>query len=258
MKLGLASDLHLDFADINPQFYDWRGDVLLLAGDVGEEDYLRKHGHAFFDQTSKMATYVLYILGNHEYYDSELDVADGHLEQFLEQWPNIISLKNRSIQIDHLDIFGSTMWTDYHGSPIAELVAQNELNDFQHIRHKGKGYKKILPRDILREHQLASNAMMDFLGKDTGGFKVVMTHHAPSMRSVPDRHRHNYELNKAYCNHFERLIENTPDLVAWVHGHTHDYFDYEIAQARIMCNPRGYPGERPSILPPYQPLTFFL
>ena len=26
----------------------------------------------------------------------------------------------------------------------------------------------------------------------------------------------------------------------WVHGHTHDTFDYAIRGTRVICNPRGY------------------
>lgn len=26
----------------------------------------------------------------------------------------------------------------------------------------------------------------------------------------------------------------------WVHGHTHDSFDYMIGSTRVLCNPRGY------------------
>jgi hypothetical protein len=26
----------------------------------------------------------------------------------------------------------------------------------------------------------------------------------------------------------------------WIHGHTHDSFDYRVADTRIACNPRGY------------------
>jgi predicted phosphodiesterase len=32
----------------------------------------------------------------------------------------------------------------------------------------------------------------------------------------------------------------------WIHGHTHDPFDYEINGTRVICNPRGYPGENAS------------
>jgi hypothetical protein len=26
----------------------------------------------------------------------------------------------------------------------------------------------------------------------------------------------------------------------WVHGHTHDSFDYVVNGTRVVCNPRGY------------------
>ena len=26
----------------------------------------------------------------------------------------------------------------------------------------------------------------------------------------------------------------------WVHGHTHDTFDYLVKGTRVICNPRGY------------------
>lgn len=26
----------------------------------------------------------------------------------------------------------------------------------------------------------------------------------------------------------------------WIHGHTHDSFDYRLNGTRVLCNPRGY------------------
>ena len=26
----------------------------------------------------------------------------------------------------------------------------------------------------------------------------------------------------------------------WLHGHTHESFDYNIKNTRVVCNPRGY------------------
>ena len=28
-------------------------------------------------------------------------------------------------------------------------------------------------------------------------------------------------------------------LVLWVDGHTHDSFDYQVDNCRVVCNPRG-------------------
>ena len=29
-------------------------------------------------------------------------------------------------------------------------------------------------------------------------------------------------------------------VLLWIHGHTHDVFDYRVQGARVVCNPRGY------------------
>jgi hypothetical protein len=26
----------------------------------------------------------------------------------------------------------------------------------------------------------------------------------------------------------------------WIHGHTHESFDYVVSGTRVVCNPRGY------------------
>jgi len=33
-----------------------------------------------------------------------------------------------------------------------------------------------------------------------------------------------------------------PQIKLWVHGHTHDPYDYVIGETRVVCNPRGYIG----------------
>ncbi|BEP38497.1 hypothetical protein GmRootV59_54220 (plasmid) [Variovorax sp. V59] len=38
----------------------------------------------------------------------------------------------------------------------------------------------------------------------------------------------------------EMPIEFFQEPVLWVHGHTHDSFDYQVGGRRVACNPRGY------------------
>ena len=40
------------------------------------------------------------------------------------------------------------------------------------------------------------------------------------------------------------MMELTDNIKLWVHGHTHDEFDYKIGITRVVCNPRGYPKEK--------------
>jgi predicted phosphodiesterase len=49
-------------------------------------------------------------------------------------------------------------------------------------------------------------------------------------------------LNPAFASRLEDVIEMyQADL--WIYGHTHVACDYEIYGTRVVCNPRGYPGE---------------
>jgi Icc-related predicted phosphoesterase len=52
----------------------------------------------------------------------------------------------------------------------------------------------------------------------------------------------NDPLNPAFASRLESLIEEYQPAL-WIHGHTHDPCDYELFRTRIVCNPRGYPGE---------------
>jgi Icc-related predicted phosphoesterase len=69
---------------------------------------------------------------------------------------------------------------------------------------------------------------------------VVVTHHAPSARSVNPKYEGDY-LNPAFAS--EILGADGVDAPLWIHGHMHDAVDYTVGKTRVVCNPRGYPGE---------------
>jgi len=65
-----------------------------------------------------------------------------------------------------------------------------------------------------------------------------VTHHAPSIQSIVDRYRAD-PVSAAFASNMDDFIlEHKPLL--WIHGHTHESFDYEIGKTRVVCNPRGY------------------
>ncbi len=45
----------------------------------------------------------------------------------------------------------------------------------------------------------------------------------------------------AFARNLDSLVEQAE---YWIHGHTHDSFDYGLGMCRVMCNPRGYPVNR--------------
>lgn len=253
---GLASDLHMDFAEMNPEFFDWRGDVLLLAGDLAEEDHLRKM-HDFWDRVADMAPEIYTIAGNHEFYGSEIDVAHDHLREYLSNYPHIHILENDFVYTNGVYLFGSTLWSDFErGSPVSMWDVGRRLNDYQHIRNKRDGYRKINTHEIYYKHQRSLEYLTEFLSDQTDPLPVVvMTHHAPSFQSI----RKDYvgdSLNGGYASSLENLILDHPRIKAWVHGHIHTYKDYMIGDCRVMCNARGYPGERSDKYGPYEVKPF--
>lgn len=69
---------------------------------------------------------------------------------------------------------------------------------------------------------------------------MVVTHHAPSGRSVPGDER-GHERWPAYASNLEPLIHRLEPAL-WIHGHIHEPQDYMIGKTRIVSNPRGYGG----------------
>ena len=79
------------------------------------------------------------------------------------------------------------------------------------------------------------------LAEQFDGPVCVATHHYPSANSVPHRFDDD-PLTPAFSSRLEWLIEKYQPAL-WVHGHTHDSFDYNIGNTRVICNPAGYDHE---------------
>lgn len=67
---------------------------------------------------------------------------------------------------------------------------------------------------------------------------VVITHHAPSLRSVNPRFKGSL-LNACFASETDDLVQGDK-AVLWIHGHMHDCLDYTLNGTRVVCNPRGY------------------
>ena len=63
-------------------------------------------------------------------------------------------------------------------------------------------------------------------------------YHAPSPKSIHQRFAGS-PLNASFVSDAEYLIDASR-VRLWIHGHTHNSFDYLLNGTRVVCNPRGY------------------
>lgn len=68
----------------------------------------------------------------------------------------------------------------------------------------------------------------------------MITHFSPTFQSCSEQYRTS-SINDGFHSDLNWLIEEIAPSM-WIHGHTHDVFDYHIGKTRVICNPRGYFG----------------
>lgn len=233
MRLHILSDLHTEFADFT--FPNVDADVVVLAGDIGV-------GLGGIEWAAKKFPIqpVIYVLGNHEYYDHDTSLLN---EIIKESPPNIHVLNDDTITLDGVRFIGSTLWTDFrlHGDGqawFARQQANQAMTDFTSIKHRGL---RFTPDDSVELHEASRRWIESELGDSFEGATVVVTHHLPAMMSVAKRFG-NDPLNAAFASRLEDVIEKHQPAL-WIHGHTHVPCDYQLFETRVVCNPRGYPRE---------------
>jgi predicted phosphodiesterase len=259
MKIAIMSDLHLEcdsraFHDRDAKarkagefnFYlgppQPNADILVLAGDI-------HNGAQAVDWANRsFALPVVLIAGNHEAYGHELFRSIAYSRQIAHA-PNMhVAFLERATWMhtsaagESARFIGTTLWTDFglHGAPQASMeIAESKLDDFRDIKiERGERVRVLHPSDTIRLHKAAVAFLHRELRQPFNGMTIVVTHYAPSPKSVAAKYK-NDSLTPAFASNLEELIlAYRPDL--WVHGHMHDSFDYVIGRTRIVCNPRGY------------------
>jgi hypothetical protein len=149
-------------------------------------------------------------------------------------------LDNDELVIDEVRFLGATLWTDFQlfgGQNRLECMreAQSSLNDFRVIH---EGSRHFSPMDSVVLHEQSIKWLKGKLDTPFNGQTVVVTHHLPSSLSVANRYKADL-LSACFASNLDSLMDGTK-VQLWVHGHTHDNFDYELNGTRVMCNPRGY------------------
>ncbi len=92
-------------------------------------------------------------------------------------------------------------------------------------------------RKMIRRHEESRAFINETLSVPFAGKTVVVTHHAPSIRSIHPDYKEDISSTAFASDLTGMITEREPDI--WIHGHVHHFLDYEIAKTRILCNPKG-------------------
>jgi Icc-related predicted phosphoesterase len=242
MKLFVISDLHIEFGtNWNPP-KDLDADVIILAGDI-------HNGRKAFEWINRKfpGKQVIYVAGNHEYYNHQHPGLRVQLNMEAHKYPNIHFLDDTSVEIGGILFIGATLWTDYklfNSPPYSMHMCNEGMTDHDVIT---MGRQRFMAEDARELHTESVKFIEEELFKVRNVSTVdkqktvVITHHCPSAMSVAPRFKMN-EITPGFASDLSELIfKYEPTL--WIHGHTHDAFDYELGVTRVVCNPHGYPRE---------------
>ena len=269
MKISLVSDVHLEFGDLDFD-NDQGAEVLILGGDIcvahditqrdpygvmGPE-YRSNRFHDFFQRCHARFPHVIYIVGNHEYYNGDFATAFAHLKDVLGYLPNLHVLEKESITIGDITFLCGTLWTDMNAEdPDTLYRIRRHMNDFRIIRdsrnpvhykdpegvfHTREG--RFSPETSVEEHRAMLKFVEESITANPTAKYVVVGHHSPSRSSTHPQYADQTMVNGAYSSNLDEFIMDRPQIKLWTHGHTHHEFDYMIGSCRVMCNPRGYDG----------------
>lgn len=235
MRFSLISDMHINHPQPKTPYDKFEKNVI-VAGDtdngLGGLKFLTKLRNKGFD--------VFAIDGNHEHYSnrSQGRTPEQTIERFRSSNPNLW-------EFGGIPAIGTNGWY-----PVRyPQTWYGYMND---------GYYGFLDDDYgvaaMHVNHLAA-VDYDFLNLQLEGVKdkcVVVTHTAPCLETLNPEFEGSFTNDWYYNPLMYRLLEAFSDkILVWCHGHTHAKNEAVVEGVRVVCNPRGYPGENPD----WEPLT---
>jgi predicted phosphodiesterase len=232
MRIRVLSDLHLEVAAFDPPAAE--AEVVVLAGDI-------HNGAAGVEWAKRnFSAPVVFVAGNHEPFDAEFHATAADLKR-AAAGSNVHVLDCDEVVLEGVRFLGCALWSDFelYGPTEREAMLESLRRVAPDFRVIAFGERRFTTDDWVALHHAHRAWLEARLAGAHDGPTVVVTHFLPHPGSIAPRFA-THPLNPAFASDLAPLVTRA-DL--WIHGHTHAASDYRVGAARVVCNPRGYPGE---------------
>lgn len=250
ISLRIYSDIHQEIREVDESFFNIavldneKDQILILAGDYDQinrlnkpfkESMLRKE---MFKSLCERFKYVLYVFGNHEYYQGKIggSYSDKNLS-FSHDIPNlhILSRYTPSVYIDGIKFVGATLWTSLNN---VSYLDKYKVSDVSKIKQFNKGRFGHLQKDfVVSEHEQDLKWIKNEIkGEDN----VVVITHYPPIHIVDPRYKNDIWKDHN-CNQLNDFILENKQIRLWVCGHVHqkDLLIKNVGETKIFMNTIG-------------------
>lgn len=252
MDFLLVSDLHIDENNFDIKEFDREENkdrILLNLGDTFTyTPFAAKHIVGMMNKLSHYFKYVVFCLGNHDFYGQTIHkmYEDVYKELKLRDNPKLIFLDGKTIFTvpnANIEIFGDVLW-----SWMPPQSKEQNIEDYMKILSSiDGGHLKFSETNTINKNSLDS--IKNFLQNGNGKTKIVATHFPPKYydQGFPISWLTYYFHNDNTTD--EWFDESWMDNVIWCHGHTHTRYTKKYMNSYIYSNARGY-----SLKPKYFPM----
>jgi predicted MPP superfamily phosphohydrolase len=257
MFFHILSDIHLEFLKsvntiddlikVYPNLYyncnriENKEKYLILAGDIGyptSENY-----HNFLKSCGDEYKEVFCVLGNHEYYNSEIKYIQDYVKTTFKNLENIHFLIDEELFLgseEDVVILGTTLWTNI--DRYSSSLVKGSMNDYNYIN---VGTSRLTIEDTNNLHNMNFKFLKEKVEKYKNNKIIIITHHLPTKKLIHEKYYAYGSLNKAFYTDLEDfIITNTDSVKLWVCGHSHSSKEEKINNTQLILNPIGYIHER--------------
>jgi predicted phosphodiesterase len=237
VRLHVLSDLHLEQEPFADPCVD--ADVFVLAGDIATGTRGVDWARGWADGRP-----VLYLAGNHEFYGHALPGLIDELRA-AAAGSSVCVLENDEVTVDGVRFLGCTLWSDFDFAgperrALSMRLCERVVNDYGFITF-GPGGRTLAAEDTRTIHLSSRRWLAGRLEQLHDGPTVVLTHHAPLIRTMPQSPQLQ-ALAGAFASDVTDLM-GAGRVALWIYGHTHRVADLDVRGTRVLSNPRGYPHQ---------------